>query len=100
MRISKDDLVPDESRSAMSDREAVWSWGTLPGAESVMFVKPMTIPWWDSLTVNVRLWLPDPPEPDDPPERGARTEFLDFETVHVTVVVTTTIRHIDLEEPC
>ena len=86
MRISKDDWVPYES----------WSWATSAG-ESVMFVKPMTIPWWDSLTVNVRLWLPDPP--DDPPERGARTEFLDFETVRVTVAVTTTIRHIDLEGP-
>ena len=83
MRISKDDWVPDESLS--------WeSWETL-------FVKPMTIPWGDSITVNVRLWFPDPP--DDPPKRGARTEFLDFETVHVTVVVTTTIRHLDLEEP-
>ena len=101
MRISKDDLVPDESGS-------VWSWATSAG-ESVMVVKPMTIPWGDSLTVNVRLWLPDPP--DDPParrsrqraplrrKRGARTEFLDFETVVVTVAVTTTIRHIDLEEP-
>jgi NADPH-dependent ferric siderophore reductase len=89
MRISKDDLVPDESRS-------VWSWATSAG-ESVMFVKPMTIPWGDSLTVNVRLWFPDPP--DDPPKRGARTEFLDFETVRVTVVMTTTIRHIDLEGP-
>jgi hypothetical protein len=97
MRISKDDWVPDESQSAMSDREAVWGWGTLPGAESVMFVEPMTIPWGDFLTVNVRLWFPDPP--DDPPKRGARTEFLDFETVRVTVVVTTTIRHLDLEGP-
>ena len=70
MRISKDDVVPYEPRS--------WAWG-------------------DSITVNVRLWLPDPP--DDPPKRGARTEFLDFETVRVTVAVTTTIRHIDLEEP-
>ena len=100
MRISKNDpdplWVPYESLS--------WeSWETL-------FVKPMTIPWGDSLTVNVRLWFPDPP--DDPParrsrqraplrrKRGARTEFLDFETVVVAVAVTTTIRHIDLEEPC
>ena len=89
MRISKDDLGPYE---------------------------PLSWVWADSLMVNVRLWFPDPP--DDPParrsrqraplrrkqraplrrKRGARTEFLDFETVHVTVVVTTTIRHIDLEE--
>ena len=70
MRISKDDLGPYE---------------------------PLSWVWADSLMVNVRLWFPDPP--DDPPKRGARTEFLDFETVHVTVAVTATIRHIDLEEP-
>ena len=98
MRISRDDWVPYESQSwSLAGWERGWEALASGVVESVGFVRPVTIPWEDSLTVNVRLWFPDPP--DDPPGRGARTEFLDFETVRVTVVMTTTIRHIDLEEP-